>query len=415
MTSHPLDQLSVDEIRTKLLELAVQSKSGSHPTIDFFEANATIEGIFEAPDSKAAIKKCGLENKIHTKPKTNDPGSNNYAFPTRFVPVYNILDNVLDKKFIRIDWCATGSDEDDISEFNYGTREGNPDDLLYCVAISWQKWKFIVGFTTREGMVIHDVTYDGRNFFYRLSISEMAVLYADSRPSPHRKMSFYFGDYAGGNYVNELNLGCDSLGTIKYFNDNVIDPTGNPVTKKNVMCMHKQDDDVGWKHTNYRTGAVAVVRRRILALQTFLTVANYEATGIVSTQAINTGNTSKWGTAVSPAIDGYNNTAMIAETKTYLIDPVTNLNGNTFNLEYTPFETSGHTEWDVKKNMYISIVNESKVNPISGRNVGYKLGHLATPLLLAAEGLVHRSRTAFATPGLWITKYRHQESCAGGV
>lgn len=43
--------------------------------------------------------------------------------------------------------------------------------------VSWQKWKFRVGFNTREGLVIYNTTYDGRNVFYRLSVSEMTVPY----------------------------------------------------------------------------------------------------------------------------------------------------------------------------------------------------------------------------------------------
>lgn len=39
--------------------------------------------------------------------------------------------------------------------------------------VSWQKWRFRVGFTPREGVVIHDVHYGGRSLFYRLSMSEM--------------------------------------------------------------------------------------------------------------------------------------------------------------------------------------------------------------------------------------------------
>ncbi|ODQ66129.1 hypothetical protein NADFUDRAFT_51396 [Nadsonia fulvescens var. elongata DSM 6958] len=484
-----------------------EAKPGTHPPIDHLEAEGALKVIFADPQFKAAIKKCGLEDKMHTvacdgwmyacqddavfprylqglmyarDPETNHPESNIYAYPIPFVPVYDVLN----KQFVRIDWCATGGDEDDVDGFNYDTRKEEFDCLEHCVAneyhpslqksfrtdlkpynvvqpegpsftcegntVSWQKWKFIVGFTTREGMVIHDVTYDGRNVFHRLSMSEMAVPYADPRPPLHRKMAFDFGDCGGGNCANELSLGCDCLGTIKYFDGNIVDPNGKPIAKKNVICMHEQDDGILWKHTNYRTGAPAIVRRRILVLQTILTVANYEyifawhfsldgsidheirATGIVSTQAIDAGKTSKWGVVVSPgalaashqhifclridpAIDGYNNTAMVAETKTYPTDPETNPNGNAFSLEYTPFETSGFTDWDVTKNRYINIVNENKINPISGRKVGYKLGHLTTPLLLASEGSHHRSRAAFATHGLWVTKHRDQEFYAGGV
>jgi primary-amine oxidase len=43
--------------------------------------------------------------------------------------------------------------------------------------ITWEKWTMRVGFNYREGMTLHDVRYDGRSLFYRLSLSEMFVPY----------------------------------------------------------------------------------------------------------------------------------------------------------------------------------------------------------------------------------------------
>lgn len=43
--------------------------------------------------------------------------------------------------------------------------------------VQWQKWRFRLGFNAREGMVLYNITYDGRNVFYRLSLSEMTVPY----------------------------------------------------------------------------------------------------------------------------------------------------------------------------------------------------------------------------------------------
>lgn len=40
--------------------------------------------------------------------------------------------------------------------------------------IEWQKWRMRVTFNPREGAVLHDIRYDGRNVLYRLSISDMA-------------------------------------------------------------------------------------------------------------------------------------------------------------------------------------------------------------------------------------------------
>ena len=41
--------------------------------------------------------------------------------------------------------------------------------------VSWQKWSVRVGFTPREGLVLHELAYDGRPIIYRASLAEMFV------------------------------------------------------------------------------------------------------------------------------------------------------------------------------------------------------------------------------------------------
>lgn len=81
--------------------------------------------------------------------------------------------------------------------------------------VKWQKWRFRLGFNWREGMVLHDVTYDGRELFHRLSLCEMFVPYGDPRHPYSRKSVFDVGDIGAGVAANNLALGCDCLGAIK--------------------------------------------------------------------------------------------------------------------------------------------------------------------------------------------------------
>lgn len=58
--------------------------------------------------------------------------------------------------------------------------------------VSWQKWKFHVGFNTREALILRDISYkDGeeqRSILYRASLAEMVVPYGDPRAPHNRKM-----------------------------------------------------------------------------------------------------------------------------------------------------------------------------------------------------------------------------------
>lgn len=133
--------------------------------------------------------------------------------------------------------------------------------------IQWQKWRFRLGWSVREGPVLHNVTYDGRNILYRMSLSEMTVPYGDPRQPYIRKQAFDLGDIGLGMTSNCLGLGCDCLGLIHYFDGHRVNARGETATMKNVVCMHEIDNGIGWKHTNYRNGHASVVRDRRLVIQ----------------------------------------------------------------------------------------------------------------------------------------------------
>lgn len=268
-------------------------------------------------------------------PATNDPDSNHYAFPLPIIPVVNMRT----RQVVRIDKLATGGTEDGLgdgdgtgpkfslhdcrpSEYTPEMVEGGlrtdltplnvnqPKGAAFVSTgqlVKWQRWRFRVGFNPREGATIHDIRFEGRSIFYRLSFSEMSVPYGDPRAPFHRKQAFDFGDGGAGRAANNLQLGCDCLGLIKYFDTAMTDATGNGTTCPNVICLHEQDNGIGWKHTNYRTQYAVVTRNRQLVVQFIITLANYEyifayifdqaggitmetrASGIVSTVPIDPG------------------------------------------------------------------------------------------------------------------------------
>ena len=64
--------------------------------------------------------------------------------------------------------------------------------------IVWQKWSLTISFNYREGLVLHDVHYEGRPVLNRASLVEMAVPYGDPHEPFHRKCAFDVGDYGLG-------------------------------------------------------------------------------------------------------------------------------------------------------------------------------------------------------------------------
>ncbi|KAF1968069.1 hypothetical protein BU23DRAFT_558769 [Bimuria novae-zelandiae CBS 107.79] len=316
--------------------------------------------------------------------------------------------------------------------------------------LNWEKWSFRVGFNYREGLTLHDIRYDDRSLFYRLSLSEMFVPYGDPRAPYPRKAAFDLGNDGAGINANNLKLGCDCLGTIKYFDAWHNTRSGEPMKLPNVVCCHEQDDGILWKHTNFRTGHAVVTRSRILVLQTIITVSNYEyifafhfcqdasiyyevrATGILSTVPTNFGEDAKipYGTIVAPgvlapyhqhlfclridtAIDGQKNSVSIEESEAMPLDE-----SNPFGVGYVTksrfVEKEGGFDLDLSKARTFKFVNEAKVNPITNTPVGFKLMPFYSQMLLADKNSFHAKRSEYGQHAVWVTRYRDDELFPSG-
>lgn len=406
----------------------------------------------------------------------NHPQTNHYSLPCTFSPVFDART----KELVRIDHLPTGADHtthetgpwrpvepveyahdlqnqplrNDLKPYNVQQPEGasfNVDGQ----EVSWQKWKFRVGFNYREGMVLYNVTHDGRNVFYRLALSEMTVPYGDPRRPFHRKQAFDVGDVGLGVTCNQLSLGCDCLGHIKYFDGFRADSKGNPVHLKNVICLHEQDAGILHKHTNYRNGEATVVRDRQLVVQMICTVSNYEyifawildlaggiefetrATGIMSTIPIDNENglTLPWSTTVGPnvtapnhqhifslridpAIDGFNNTVVHEDSVPLSESSYRNMVSDPFGVGYvaetTVLDKSGHAENDVEKGRVFKIRNDNVINRVSRTPVSYKVQTIGSQKMLMNQGSFNQRRAQFSQHPVWVTKYRDGELFSAG-
>jgi primary-amine oxidase len=187
-------------------------------------------------------------------------------------------------------------------------------------SVSWQGWAFRVGFDHREGLVLHDLRFLERQVLARASVNEMYVPYLDPTPTQYRKNFFDWGEYGAGVMTNSLELGCDCLGLIHYFDGAVVDGDGSVRDVPHAICMHEEDHGVLWKHTDGRSGEVQVRRARRLVVSTFVTVGNYDygffwslyqdgaielevkLTGILSVAGIPAGQRPLHGRAVGPGV-----------------------------------------------------------------------------------------------------------------
>lgn len=319
--------------------------------------------------------------------------------------------------------------------------------------VGWQKWKFRVGFTSREGLVLHTITYDDdgveRPILYRASICEMVVPYGDPDEQYYRKNAFDIGEYGLGPLTNSLSLGCDCLGVIHYFDFPLVDSHGRVTPLKNAVCLHEEDYGILWKHTDWRTGQSEVRRSRRLSISFIATVGNYEygfywyfyqdgsiqcevkLTGIMNTTTLFAGETPKYGVEIAPrlnsplhqhifaarlvpSVDGSDNS--VYEVNTVGVPTGSgNPHGNAFVVEETLLATEKEAQRRVNSPSarFWRIINPGKKNRL-GRPVGYRLvpGENCAPMVQSDAEVMRRA--GFITNHLWVTRYDAQERYAAG-
>lgn len=322
--------------------------------------------------------------------------------------------------------------------------------------ISWQNWKMHIGFNYREGIVLSNVTFKDkfeggkeRDTFWRISLAEMVVPYGNPDHPHQRKHAFDLGEYGGGYMTNSLSLGCDCKGAIHYMDAAFVNKAGAPVTIKNAICIHEEDDGILFKHTDFRDESVTVTRARKLIISHIFTAANYEycvywifhqdgtiqldikLTGILNTYAMNPGeDLGGWGTEVYPGvnahnhqhlfclrldpnIDGPSNTVMQVDAAQGPgeVGSVENRYGNAFYAKKTKFTTAEQSKSDYNgaTSRTWEMVNEKKLNPYSHKPVSYKLVSREVPTLLPKEGGLVWKRAGFARHAVHVTPYHDEQ------
>jgi primary-amine oxidase len=319
--------------------------------------------------------------------------------------------------------------------------------------ISWQKWRFRIGFTPREGLVLYTVQYeDGgkmRPILYRASVCDMVVPYGDPSESSYRKNAFDIGEYGIGQLANPLTLGCDCLGHIRYFDAHMSNSQGQLWTIHNAVCLHEEDDGILWKHTDWRTEEVEVRRSRRLVVSFVATVGNYEyafywnfyqdgslqlevkLTGVVNTTSLLPGQKPKHGSEVAPQlnapfhqhifnvrldmqIDGADNAVYEVSSKS-VPRGEDNPHGNAFMTEERLLEDEGGAQGVCRldASRYWKIVNRSVRNRL-GNPVGYRLVPGENCLPFAADDAAVIQRAGFLKKHIWVTPYRREEQYAAG-
>eukprot|EP00386_Alphamonas_edax_P011931 GDKI01037483.1.p1 GENE.GDKI01037483.1~~GDKI01037483.1.p1 ORF type:complete len:685 (-),score=249.03 GDKI01037483.1:774-2828(-) len=392
-----------------------------------------------------------------------DSATNHYAHPIDVVPIVDVYA----RKIIKVE-TQKNLPKTNMAPLNFHrskqltvnrllkpldiVQRDGPSFTVQGNLVHWYKWSFRVSFNFREGLVLHDLHYDNRSVCRRASLVEMAVPYADPNIPFVRKCAFDVGDYGMGYCTVPLELSCDCLGQIHYFDAVLSDAEGKPYTIPKAVCMHEEDAGVQWKHVEYRDMHAEARRARRLVISHFCTAANYDygfywnlytdgtfkleakLTGILSVNVLAENDNAQkpyWGTLVAPhvnaqfhqhmfnvrldmAVDGEHNSVSELDA---VLDPrgPENPHGNGWQLKERVFERESDGQSVVKPEaMRVwKIFNPNKKN-WCGSNVAYKLVPNNQPLLMAYPEAWASKRGKFASRSIMVTPYTEGENFPAG-
>ncbi len=463
---------------------------GIQPSIMGDECSECEEAVRRSPEFRAVLEKRGITNpdlvmveawsagNYGNEPAEekdrrllralcfvrSDPKDNGYAHPLDGVVVVFDLNTM---KVVRIEDSgvvpvppeAANWTREHVSKFRGGLKplevvqRDGPSFTVDGREVRWQNWRFRIGYTPREGLVLHTVRYRDqdaeRPVLYRASVCELLVPYGDPGEKYYRKNAFDVGEYGIGTLADSLSLGCDCLGTVRYFDADFLNSRGKVVTVKNAVCLHEEDRGILWKHVDTRTRQSEVRRSRRLSVSFIANVGNYDyafywhfyqdgslqcevlLTGVVDATALVRGKKSPYGVEVAPGVNApLHQHVFVAridpwidgeKNSVYEVDTVSlprgdaNPHGNAMRAEATLLATEKQAmrSTNAATSRFWRIVNPGRKNRL-GEPVGYRLvpGDNG-PTLLRPEAAVMR-RAGFAAHQFWVTPYRPEERYPAG-
>ncbi len=463
---------------------------GVHPSIMFEEFFACEDLVKANPEVQAALAKRGITNMdlvyvdpwsagnygtpeeldrrvlrttVHVRLNPDDPNENSYAHP---VEGLHALVDLNTMHVVHVDDFGVIPVPKPMGNYTLGTLPtrtvkpleiNQPEGPSFAVDghhITWDNWTLRIGFSPREGLILYNVGFRDqdrvRPILYRAALAEMVVPYGDVSISHSRQNAFDVGEYGVGWLANSLELGCDCLGTIHYFDADMADADGNVLTIPNAICMHEEDYGLLWKHTNFRTNHVEVRRSRRLVISFIATVGIYEygffwyfyqdgsihqetkLTGIMNVGAVAPGSTTKYGQMLndqlySPVhqhffcfrldtnVAGPQNSIVEQQTVAVPKGPENPFN-NAFYVQSTSFKNEQEVQRDVNAHAARSwvVINPNVLNHV-GQPVGYQLLPGSSNVLpFANEESSFLKRAGFTKHHIWATPYDPSERYPAG-
>jgi primary-amine oxidase len=325
--------------------------------------------------------------------------------------------------------------------------------------VRWQKWRFRFSIHPRDGIVLHQVSYEDtqkptgainpRSILYRASLSETLVPYGDPDPVWSWRSAFDEGEYGFGKL--SVSVKKDVPAHARLFDVNIADDMGNILKLKDRIGLYERDGGVLWRHSADRDEEVR--RARELVLLTASTIGNYDylfswifkqdgtievdvgASGImlpkgvradlsmheehssghrVSSQIVAPHHQHFFNYRLDFDIDGVKNSA--AELNTFAVPPGKAnpyLNAMRMEEKVLRSESEGKRDLNPAQARKWRVFNPSITNSL-GTSPGYILvpGENGSPYVWPQSEA--RKRGGFIDHAIWLTRFHENEEYAAG-
>jgi primary-amine oxidase len=145
--------------------------------------------------------------------------------------------------------------------------------------VSWDRWRFLWSFNSREGLVLHKVRYlDGdrpRSILHRASISEMLVPYGSPEDTWFWRNAVDEGEYGLGNSAYPLVPGETAPPHVTLLDIPSCGDDGTVSMAKSRVGLYEQVHDTLWSHSSL-SGETIGRPSRELVIYFLATVGNYD-------------------------------------------------------------------------------------------------------------------------------------------
>lgn len=321
--------------------------------------------------------------------------------------------------------------------------------------VRWQKWQFHAALHPREGVVLHDVRYDGRPIAYRMSLSEIYVPYGIADENWSWRTAFDVGEYNLGLYAQTLEPNAD-VPEHAYLMDALFGSDSGPTDDApdgtweydDVLGLYERDRGILWTRTDPTNYERDTRGRRELVATWNAWIGNYVygfdwvfgMDGSIEVQVVLTGTTLNRGATdeeeigaphvgvdergvrvaapnhqhffsfrLDLDIDGVENVVHESNVRHMAVPRFR----NAFAAEETVLATEGFRDAEPLTARKWEVASARRENAL-GKHTAYAIESHAVAVPYSAIEYEPLLRAAFARHAFWVTRFREDERYAAG-